>query len=74
MELNDFVVKCYDKNELARMYFPDLEAGVAVNKLRRWMRQCEPLMQEMRQTNYHPKTKAFTAREVRLITRYLGEP
>lgn len=36
----DFVVKCYNKQELAQMYFPDLSIRASVNKLRRWMRRC----------------------------------
>ena len=74
MDQHKFVVKCYDKHELAQLYFPELSLKVAVNKLRRWMLRCEPLMVEIRLTDYHPKTKAFTVREVRLITYYLGNP
>ena len=44
MEHSDFVVKCYNKQELAQMYFPDLTIRASVNKLRRWMRRCKPLM------------------------------
>ena len=39
MEHSDFVVKCYNKQELAQMYFPDLTIRASVNKLRRWMRE-----------------------------------
>ena len=74
MNQTNFVVKCYDKHELAHMYFPDLEISLAVNKLRPWMRRCEPLMLEIQAMDFHPKTKAFTAREVRLIAYYLGNP
>lgn len=61
------------KQELAQMYFPDLTIRASVNKLRRWMRRCKPLMNEILSTDFHPKTKAFSVREVRLIT-YLGKP
>ena len=71
MEHSDFVVKCYNKQELAQMYFPDLTIRASVNKLRRWMRRCKPLMNEILSTDFHPKTKAFSVREVRLITYYL---
>ena len=67
MEHSDFVVKCYNKQELAQMYFPDLTIRASVNKLRRWMRRCKPLMNEILSTDFHPKTKAFSVREVRLI-------
>ena len=55
-------------------YFPDLTIRASVNKLRRWMRRCKPLMNEILSTDFHPKTKAFSVREVRLITYYLGKP
>lgn len=74
MEHPDFVVKCYNKQELAQLYFPDLSVRASVDKLRRWMRKCEPLMQEILVTDFHPKTKAFSVREVRLIAYYLGKP
>ena len=69
-----FVVKCYNKQELAQMYFPDLSVRASVNKLRRWMRRCGPLMDEILAIDFHPKTKAFSVREVRLIAYYLGKP
>ena len=47
MEHSEFVVKCYNKQELAQMYFPDLTIRASVNKLRRWMRRCKPLMNEI---------------------------
>lgn len=74
MEDSEFVVKCYNKQELARMYFPDLTIRASVNKLRRWIRRCKPLMEEILVTDFHPKTKAFSVREVRLIAYYLGKP
>ena len=74
MEHSEFVVKCYNKRELAQMYFPDLTIRALVNKLRRWMRRCKPLMNERLSTDFHQKTKAFSVREVRLITYYLGKP
>lgn len=74
MEEVRFCVRCYDKLELARMYFPYLSDPVSVAKLRRWMRNCMPLMEELTVGDFHPKLKMFSAREVRLIVRYLGEP
>lgn len=47
MEEEKFRVRCYDKNELAKMYFPKLSDHVSVAKLRRWMRNCTPLMEEL---------------------------
>lgn len=69
-----FVIRCYDKSELAMLYFPSLGEHAAVDKLRRWIRKCKPLMEEMETTDFRPKMKMYTGREVRLIARHLGEP
>lgn len=74
MRNSNFIVKCYEKQELAQMYFPDVSVRVSVNKLRRWMRKCRPLMNEILSTDFHPNAKAFSVREVRLIVYYMGEP
>ncbi len=37
MEHVNFVVKCYSKQELAQLYFPDLSIRVSVDKLRHWL-------------------------------------
>ena len=59
MEHSEFVVKCYNKQELAQMYFPDLTIRASVNKLRRWMRKCKPLMDEILATTSIRKRKLF---------------
>ena len=64
MEEEQLRVRGYDK----------LSDHVSVAKLRRWMRNCTPLMEELATGDFHPKLKMFSAREVRLIARYLGEP
>lgn len=75
MEEIKFSIRCYDKVELAKMYFPRLSNPVSVAKLRRWMRNCPALMEELEENGtFHPKLKMFSAREVRLIVRYMGEP
>lgn len=74
MKEAEFEIRCYDKSELARFYFPTLSETAAVDKLRRWIRKCRPLMEEIEDADFRPKMKMFTGREVRLITRYLGDP
>lgn len=71
-----FVPRCYNKSELARMYFPGLRSASGVQKLNRWIRKCRQLHEELEQAGYAPASNArcFTPREVRLIVRYLGEP
>lgn len=76
MKMNDsgMVVKCYLKSELAGLYFPDLSADSAVRKLMRWIKRCTDLMDELLKLDYRPASHTFSAREVRLIVYYLGEP
>lgn len=74
MEEVRFSVRCYDKIELAKMYFPKLSNPVSVAKLRRWMRKCTPLMEKLREGDFRPKSKMFSAREVRLIIQFMGDP
>ena len=57
MEEVKFYVRCYDKIELARMYFPNLSNPVSVAKLRRWMRNCMPLMEELMAGGVFPQKK-----------------
>lgn len=74
MEDTKFVIRCYDKCELAQLYFPTLTENAAVDKLRRWIRKCRPLMEEINEMDFRPKMKMYTGKEVRLIARHLGEP
>ncbi|WP_288360235.1 DUF4248 domain-containing protein [uncultured Bacteroides sp.] len=74
MKESSFAIRCYDKNELAHLYFPTLTENAAVDKLRRWIRKCRPLMEEIESADFRPKMKMYTGREVRLIVRHLGEP
>lgn len=67
-------VKCYGKSELAHLYFPELEIKSAVRRLMRWITRCTDLMEELLKVNYQPRSQIFSAKEVRLIIFYLGEP
>lgn len=75
-EMELFVVKCYGKSELAQMYFPGLRRETAVQKLKRWIRKCSELSGELNKEEYgyRVQTRTYSAREVRLIVHYLGEP
>ncbi|MDR0939347.1 MAG: DUF4248 domain-containing protein [Mediterranea sp.] len=71
----NFEVRVYDKRELARMYFPTLSGKAATDRLRRWTRRCRGLVDELeRRTDYHTRARTLTARQVRIIAEYLGEP
>ena len=74
MELVKFEVRCYEKGELAQLYFPYLPKKAAGQKLRRWMQRCALLTKELETISYNLNNRYFSAREVRLIVYYLGEP
>ena len=58
-------MRCYEKAELAMLYFPHLPATLAMRKLRRWIR-------------YNPELDKnadfYSKRQVKLIVEYLDEP
>ena len=72
--IQDFKIKAYTKKELALRYFPDSMPRTAVNHLMAWIRRCPSLWQELAATGYEPPCKAFTPRQVKVITEYLGDP
>lgn len=74
METELFKVRCYGKSELAHLYFPLLDKKMALKKLTRWIKKCTLLRRELETEDYQPLQKTYTAREVRLIVRHLGEP
>jgi hypothetical protein len=41
---------------------------------RKWITVNVSLMNELEQTNYSPKSKIFSPRQVEIIVRHLGEP
>ena len=52
-------IRCYSKQELAMLYFPDAAPHVAVNRLTSWIRRCRPLDEAMQQCSlgkYFSKT------------------
>jgi len=74
MEKELFTVRCYGKAELALLYFPMLQKESAVKKLRRWIHKCTPLYKELSEAYHMPAMNSFTAKEVKLIIKHLGEP
>lgn len=73
-ENDQFIIRCYRKSELAKMYFPALEKDMAMKKLRRWIKKCTALYEELEAANHIPAMKTYTAKEVRIIVDHLGEP
>ena len=67
-------IKSYPKSELALMYFPDSSPHVALNHLNSWIKRCPPLVDALAGCNQSRFAKYFSAKAVRLIVDYLGEP
>ena len=75
MYMEPFVIKPYTKKELALCYFPDSDdPRTAVKRLRRWIHQCQPLMNAMHEAGYYDRAQWLSPRMVSLIVEYLGEP
>jgi len=56
------------------MYFPALEKDMAMKKLRRWIKKCTALYEELEAANHVAAMKTYTAKEVKIIVYHLGEP
>lgn len=66
--------KSYPKSELALLYFPDSTPHVALNHLNAWIRQCDELVKQLASCHQSRHAKFYSAKAVRLIVEYLGEP
>lgn len=66
----------FTKFQIALQYFPELmdRPKVALQKLRRWIRQSEGLCEALARTGYRQQQLTFSKRQVELIYEYLGEP
>ena len=63
------------RRALASMYFSDKSPIEAVRSLRRWIVNCPDLVAALEELGQpYKKTKILTARQVRLIMHYLGDP
>jgi hypothetical protein len=65
---------CMRKQELALLYAPDLTPHAAVNRLMDWVRRNPNLCSELEKSGYRKTAKMLSARQVRLIVYFLGEP
>ena len=63
------------RKDLAIMYFPDKTPDQAVRNLRRWIENCPDLVAALKEIGMPRKHKKdLTARQVRIIMEYLGDP
>ena len=61
------------KKELALRYFPDSDPHVAVNHLIRWIKGCQPLVDDLNATHLSRWAKSYSPKQVALIEKYIGE-
>ena len=63
------------RRDLAIMYFPDKTPDQAVRNLRRWIENSPDLVAALKEIGMPRKHKKdLTARQVRIIMEYLGDP
>ena len=75
IQLSTFNFQDMKRRDLAIMYFPDKSPELAVRNLRRWIENCPDLVAALKEIGMPRKHKKdLTARQVRTIMEYLGEP
>ena len=67
-------IKSYPKSELAMLYFPNSQPRAAVNHMNEWIKRCQPLKAVLADCHQCRYAKFWSAKAVRLIVDYLGEP
>ena len=70
----EFEVKAYTKMELVELYNPFSQGPAALQNLYRWMKRCQPQMEELHALGYNKFRHSFLKQEVEVIVKYLGEP
>ncbi len=69
-----FVIRPYLKSELAHLYNPYVPLVYAMRKMREWIRNNKELYDAMYSGGEGKNDHAYSARQVRLIVKYLDEP
>ena len=63
------------RRDLAKKYFPEMSDVEAVRSLRRWIEGCPKLMSALEELSMpFKKSRNLSARQVRIIMEYLGDP
>lgn len=73
-EEKPFIIRAYDKAELAELYSPGRNAAAALQTLYRWIQGNTPLKEELKEAGYNKFRHSFLKQEVALIVKHLGEP
>ena len=66
--------RIYEKTELALLYFPRSEAKVALNRLKRWIKNNPELSEALDDCKVGKFAKYYSRHQVELIVDYLDEP
>lgn len=72
--MEQFVIRAYGFNELARLYFPDVAPKSASNRLRVWLKTHPHLYEELKLTGYALGQKVISPKQVQLIVQEFGMP
>lgn len=67
-------MRTYTKSELARLYFPMLDADLAMRKLRRWIKQNPALDEALSLCHVSKNGDFYSRKQVSLIVEYFDEP
>lgn len=73
-EEKEFIIRAYDKVELALLYSPRRNDAAALQTLYRWIQRNAVLKHELKEIGYNKYRHRFLRQEVALIVAYLGEP
>ncbi|MCS2507632.1 DUF4248 domain-containing protein [Phocaeicola vulgatus] len=65
-----FIIRAYDKAELAELYSPGRTAAAALQTLYRWMRRNMLLQEELNEAGYNKFRHSFLKHEVAIIVRH----
>lgn len=71
---SDMEIRIYEKTELALLYFPRSEAKVALNRLKRWIKNNPELSEALDDCKVGKFAKYYSRHQVELIVDYLDEP
>lgn len=69
-----FILRPYAKAELAHLYNPTMPIVSALRKLREWTKNNPQLTEELKACGAKVRDRNYTRHQVRIITKYLGEP
>lgn len=74
LERTPFVVRAYDKIELARLYLGRYTDRIALRRFNEWLQYSPQLWKALQSTGVDVSTRYFTPRQVEIIVEHLGEP